>query len=374
MHVLFLNYGYDPGLNSIDELLQRFHVLTGCCEGIQRTHQARVSVVQRFPTTTTIERSGVTYHFIADGLPPKLHWWQRPVAAHNLVTELKPDIVHVNGIVLPLRYLRPRLKHHVPILWQHRNPGIPRWYSRWFYRGSFRHVDAVLFTSLDQAREWQTAGVIGPDMPVYPIPGGSTMMRPTSQQNNSMPRNGQMTFLWVGRLIPSKDPLTVIHGFARIVAEVPHASLNMIYSDSELLPAVRTHVRELSLENRVHLIGRVDREDLPPYYARADCFVLGSHGEVTGLALAESMAFGVTPVVTDIAAFRTLCGDGTMGFLWKPGDPVSFSDAARRASQHRPSRTQVQEYFQEHLSYDALGRRLMNIYRQAIEERGKGTQ
>ena len=41
-------------------------------------------------------------------------------------------------------------------------------------------------------------------------------------------------------------------------------------------------------------------------YAAADVFVLGSRHEAASFALIEALAFGVTPVVSDIPAFRAL--------------------------------------------------------------------
>ncbi len=71
------------------------------------------------------------------------------------------------------------------------------------------------------------------------------------------------------------------------------------------------------------LVGRVDRADLPNYYAAADVFVSGSHYEGSGYALIEAMSAGVVPVVTDIPSFRAIAGD--TGARWTPGDAADFA-------------------------------------------------
>ena len=70
----------------------------------------------------------------------------------------------------------------------------------------------------------------------------------------------------------------------------------------------RSRARRCWLD-RVTLVGRVDRDELPNYYGAADVFVSGSHYEGSGYALIEAMSAGVVPVVTDIPSFRAIAGD-----------------------------------------------------------------
>src|SRR5207247_434398 len=130
--------------------------------------------------------------------------------------------------------------------------------------------------------------------------------------------------LWVGRLNANKDPLTVLDGFERSLGALPAATVTMIYTAEDLLPAVRERIeRSAVLKERVRLVGTVPHARLPEFYSAADMFVLGSHREGSGYALMEACACGAVPVVTDIPTFRLLTG-GVVGALWTPGDAAAF--------------------------------------------------
>jgi glycosyltransferase involved in cell wall biosynthesis len=64
------------------------------------------------------------------------------------------------------------------------------------------------------------------------------------------------------------------------------------------LSTLRDETRRRGLDDRVHWIG--EREDVAPYLASADLFVLTSENEPLGLVLLEAAAVGVASV-----AFRT---------------------------------------------------------------------
>jgi glycosyltransferase involved in cell wall biosynthesis len=119
------------------------------------------------------------------------------------------------------------------------------------------------------------------------------------------------------------------------------------------------------LTSRVRLVGQVEHALLTAFYSAADFFVLGSHREGSGYAAIEALACGATPVVTDIPSFRTLTAEGTIGALWTPGDPRSFTGALDRvtAGARDDQRVQARALFERSFSWDAIGARAMQIYR-----------
>ncbi len=123
----------------------------------------------------------------------------------------------------------------------------------------------------------------------------------------------------------------MLDGLEMSLARLPEATLTMIYSAEDLLPAVQDRLRESpALRRCVRLVGRVPHRLMPAFYSAADLFVLGSHHEGSGYALLEALACGVAPVVTDIPAFRVMTAEGSLGALWTPGDRVRLRPRARR--------------------------------------------
>jgi len=176
----------------------------------------------------------------------------------------------------------------------------------------------------------------------------------------------------VGRLIALKDPLTVLEGFTRILQHLPQARLYMAYGTADMLPAVRERIlASRALSEAVTLLGRIEHSQLEDIYNSSDYFVLGSHHEGSGFSLAEAMACGVVPVVTDIPSFRVMTDDGRVGACWRPGSPESFAEkflevVRQPLEQLSPK---VRSFFQSQLSYKAIARDSMRAYREVIAAR-----
>jgi glycosyltransferase involved in cell wall biosynthesis len=170
----------------------------------------------------------------------------------------------------------------------------------------------------------------------------------------------------------NKDPMTIVHGFERSLAWLPGATLTMVYSSDDLLPAVRDRLRASpALQRRVRLVGRVPPDQMPAFYSAADLFVLGSHHEGSGFALIEACACGVVPVVTNIPTFRAITADGSLGVLWNVGDAGGFARALVEAGQCdvAAARARIREHFDRALSWEVVGRQAMDAYRDSVARR-----
>ncbi len=107
-------------------------------------------------------------------------------------------------------------------------------------------------------------------------------------------------------------------GFRLTVVDRPTASL------------VPTLARELGLEDRVTLTGRLDRDELVQRYNTAEVFVSPSLYEGFGLPAAEAMACGAAVVATTAGAFPEVIEDGKSGLLVPPRDAEALAEALDR--------------------------------------------
>jgi len=119
------------------------------------------------------------------------------------------------------------------------------------------------------------------------------------------------------------------------------------------------------------LLGSVDHSKLERLYNSADYFVLGSHYEGSGFSLAEALACGVVPVVTDIPSFRAMTDDGRIGCCWSPGCAVAFSQAFLQVARQplRELSDHAVRFFRAHLSYPAIARDSIRAYREVVSAR-----
>jgi glycosyltransferase involved in cell wall biosynthesis len=351
LRVLYLNYSYDRGLLSPEDLLTRYVTVSGYAEALV-AEGIEVTVLQRFDRDARIERSGVTYIFHADRLGPRLGRFDVPWSLHRAAAKLAPTLVHANGLTFPLqlRALRWALPGATAVVVQD-HAGAPSRRLRALQRWCFRPIEAFLFTSRDQATPWLDAGVISPRQPIYEITEGSTLFRRHDRAPNRTP-----VVLWVGRLIALKDPLTVVRGF---LSAAPTAHLYMVYTDDTLRSTIPDHPS-------ITFLGAKPHAELEAIYNEADYFVLGSHSESGGYSLIEAMACGVVPVVSAIPSFRRIVG--TSGELFTPGDAASCAAALQRAMARPLPQASLEAAadFERRLSFAAIARELVTVYRLAV--------
>ncbi len=139
-----------------------------------------------------------------------------------------------------------------------------------------------------------------------------------------------VTMLCVASLTPRKGHLVLLEALAGLCA----LSWRLICVGSpdrdpatarSIIEAIRRH----DLEARVQLIGEQTEAGLQPYYDAADLFVLASHHEGYGMALAEALARGL-PVVSTTAGAIPDTVPTDAGILVPPDDPAALAAALRR--------------------------------------------
>jgi glycosyltransferase involved in cell wall biosynthesis len=369
LSIVQVNYAFDKGLTDPDQLLDQYATLTGWSDALCRAGARSVAVVQRFHRDLQLARNGVTYIFRRAAIPAA-------VAACRL------DVAHVNGLSFPAQTWRLRQALNAPsaLVVQNHGDGGPVGRAPLFRaagRATRGAVDGFLFASAEHATWWQGAGFIAPQQPIYQVMEASTRLLPVPRAaaRADSGLRGSPAVLWVGRLNANKDPLTVLTGFEQALVDLPDATLTMIYGEENLLAAVRDRVeRSAALAGRVRLIGTVPHDRMAPFYSAADLFVLGSHHEGSGYALMEASACGAVPVVTGIPTFRLLTRGGTLGALWTPGDTADCARAlvAAGCRDLNAERARVVDHFVRELSWDAVGRRAMEIYEQVLGARRSG--
>lgn len=373
MRIVQANPVYDADAKTPNDLLDRYFTLTEWSSAVAGAG-ATVSVVQRFHTAATVERDGIRYEFVADMQSPWLSTSAAPPPFINAIVKEAPDVVHVNGLIFPglVAAIRGKAKPGTVIVAQHHGGEFPIrgsglsgiWLRRRWHRG-LAAADALSFTAIEQAEPWRAGGVLA-NQRVIEIIEASTTMRPVSRDRarTAIGVDGSPMILWVGRLTTNKDPLTVLDGLERALPQLPGAArVVMLFSDNTLIESVEKRVvASALLADRVTLVGRLDRAELPNYYAAADVFISGSHYEGSGYALIEALSAGVVPVVTNIPSFRAIAGD--TGARWTPGDADDFAralvemctadlDARKEAAKAR---------FDQVLSWEAIGERTVAEY------------
>jgi glycosyltransferase involved in cell wall biosynthesis len=368
MNVLHVGTHLDRQRRSPEELLEAWPTLTDLAVAVSRAG-ATVKILQVAGEDATLERNGIACEFVAERVVQvgrRDFFFPRRLAKR--LAELRPDIIHVHGLSHPVhvRWLQ-RAVAGTRVLVQHHGGAVPRGWRIPLYRWGLAKIDAVSFTSSYLAAPFQRAGCFRAGLPVFEVVESSSWFTPGDQvaAREVTGLGGDPCLLCVGRLIPDKDPETLLEAVRLAARHLPELHLWWCYTEAPLLAAVERQIAaDPGLRSRVHLVGRVPHDRMEEFFRAADMFVLPSLHEGSGYSLLEALATGLTPVVSDIPAFRKITGDGAVGMLAPVSDPEALSQAiVRLASADRGSlRAEARSHFERTLSFDLLGAQLANAY------------
>jgi glycosyltransferase involved in cell wall biosynthesis len=148
------------------------------------------------------------------------------------------------------------------------------------------------------------------------------------------PATDELRVTAVGRLIPRKDPLTLLAAFA--AASDGSDTLRFI-GDGAQRTVVLGGAARAGVADRVSVSGVLARDEVYREVARSSLFVSASRGEGLPVSVLEAMTCGVPVVLSDIPSHREVAASADFVPLVAPGDAPALASAIRRFKAMDPS-------------------------------------
>ncbi len=140
---------------------------------------------------------------------------------------------------------------------------------------------------------------------------------------------GTRSILYCGQLIERKGVDVLLEAFARVADKLPDATLSFL-GTGPLKDALIARV-DPRLRDRVTFAGFHPVAELPPYFARADLFVLPSRHDGWGVVINQAISAGLPVVASDaVGAAAELVRPDENGYLVPAGDAAALADAMLR--------------------------------------------
>lgn len=152
---------------------------------------------------------------------------------------------------------------------------------------------------------------------------------------------------FTGTMNNQKDGVDVlIKAFAKISSKYPTLHLYLAGSWHYDVPLQDALISDLGLQDRVHRVGVLNKEQIPLFICNSKLLVLSrpdSHQAQGGFPtkLGEYLATGNPVCVTKVGEIPNYLENGFSAFMAEPGDVDSFADAMDRALQDEGKAKQI---------------------------------
>ncbi|MFI6443182.1 DUF3492 domain-containing protein [Kitasatospora sp. NPDC050543] len=205
---------------------------------------------------------------------------------------------------------------------------------------------AVLTPGSAYDQQWQQRCGADPARTRVVYEGTSAVTREPAGPEPAVP-----TLVWAGALEPGRDPVLMLHTFARVRAELPAARLQL--HGEEAAPGYLAHCRALA--GRLGIEAAVEFAGLPSSPAAAwaggSVVVFSAPVQRSPRLLVDAMLSGRAVVSTEVGVAREMVGP--TGLLVPPRDPQALAaaclallkDEERRARLGLAGRLRAQERF-----------------------------
>lgn len=176
------------------------------------------------------------------------------------------------------------------------------------------------------------AGAGVPREKLHPVVNGidTTVFAPAGPRAEGVPA-GARVLLFVGNLLPVKDPLALVRHFAKIIARRAGDDLRLVIAGKGPLEgAVRQEALSLGVGDRVLLTGPLASPEIAAWMRRAEMLCMTSRNEGLPNVILEAQACGLPVLATDVGGIRELVDESWKGALVPLDDGEAWVGAAPR--------------------------------------------
>lgn len=258
------------------------------------------------------------------------------------------DVV-IAGASEPLRLLRNRIKNGKLTfrvserLFKTRSRYLKapfHWYRCWQTRGAY-----LLCSSAATARDYNLLGFYKGKCYKWGYFTEVKTIDPVAmwkQKKTCEWKHAGVSILWVGRLIRLKHPESAV--FA--LHEIKKAGFRFVFNiigDGEVAPKLKQLIRNLEMEDCIHLLGAKSTTEVRQYMENSEIFLFTSdRQEGWGAVLNESMSCACAVVAnSEIGAVPFLIKDGINGMVYKKGSIASLIDCLTTLMKSESHRQQI---------------------------------
>jgi glycosyltransferase involved in cell wall biosynthesis len=279
------------------------------------------------------------------------------LALPRLLRELRADVVHTHLVHADvLGGTAAKLRGARLVSTKHNDDP--------FRVGAFRHVERGLALLTDRIvaiteslRRFTVEQVGVPAAKVETIHYGlDDLPDPWGENPPDDVPAGARILLSTSRLVPQKG----VDDAVRALPELPGDTVLVVLGEGPERPALERLARDLCVEGRVFLPGRVP--DVAAWLRRASVYVHPARWEGFGLGVLEAMLAGLPVVATKVSSLPELVADGETGLLVPRDDGPALARAVAEALERPALGAAGRDRAHTLFSVDRMATRTVELY------------
>jgi glycosyltransferase involved in cell wall biosynthesis len=291
--------------------------------------------------------NGYTIHVLPIIFSGKNHFHFYPHLKHY-IQNIKPDILHIDEEAhsfVTYYAMRYAVQFHIPALffnWQNIYKRYP-WPFREFEQYNFSHVAVGIAGSKEIRDVLLKKGCTKIEISIIPQFGvDTTVYCPSSQQKlrKQLFGDAEKIIGFAGRFVEEKGVLDLLEA-ASFLPKAMHVAL---IGSGPQQSAIERRIRQLKLQDRVHILGSVKSTAMPKYLNTMDCIVLPSlthpnWKEQFGRILIEAMACEVPVIGSSSGEIPNVIGDA--GYIFPEGNSMILADVIQKLFDDEEQRKKI---------------------------------
>ena len=183
----------------------------------------------------------------------------------------------------------------------------------------------------------------------------------------------------VSRISKAKAHDLLLPAFKQILKEFPDihliiagGTLNPDQEEIDVLSNIKSFVKQNQIEKNVHLIGGIAHDNLPPYFRKAELFILPARYEPFGMTALEAMACKIPVVISKFSGIQENLIHGQDCLIINPYETQNYAKSISMLLRDRKMRQNLAKNgyltVREKFSWEAIAKRFINFYTKIIHK------
>lgn len=178
-------------------------------------------------------------------------------------------------------------------------------------------------------------------------------------------------FVYLAAFRKGKMHEWLVSEIASVLARRNNAHLLLCgVGDAKIIQRVRCTVEKAGLEDRIHLLGQIPREDVPWLLSHCDCAIVPSRSETFGHCFLEPMFAGIPVLGTQVGVGMDVIKDKVTGRTFSLGSGASLVKSAEWMIENRALLNQMgaaaQKVVMEKYTHAKVASQLIHLYAKVL--------